>query len=74
MGPKDGEKVRFRSRRDPVASSDPRNQIVLIHGLSVPAIVWKDIAPALVSQGHRVLLYGTFRPSVSSCATLILWG
>ena len=35
-------------------------QVVLIHGLSVPAIVWKDVAPVLVARGFRVLLYGIF--------------
>lgn len=33
-------------------------QVVLIHGLSVPAIIWKDIAPRLVEKGFRVLMYG----------------
>ena len=33
-------------------------QVVLIHGLSIPAIVWKDVAPVLASRGYRVLLYG----------------
>lgn len=32
--------------------------MVLIHGLSVPAIIWKDVAPKLVAKGYRVLLYG----------------
>lgn len=31
---------------------------MLIHGLSVPAIIWKDIAPELAARGFRVLLYG----------------
>ena len=35
-------------------------QIVLIHGLSIPAIVWKDVAPVLAARGFRVLLYGTY--------------
>lgn len=35
-------------------------RIVLIHGLSIPAIVWKDIAPALASRGYRVLLYDLY--------------
>jgi hypothetical protein len=32
----------------------------LIHGLSIPAIVWKDVAPTLAARGFRVLLYGIF--------------
>lgn len=35
-------------------------RIVLIHGLSIPAIVWKDIAPVLASRGYRVLLYDLY--------------
>ncbi|OCH90017.1 alpha/beta-hydrolase [Obba rivulosa] len=35
-------------------------RIVLIHGLSVPAIIWKDIAPQLASNGFRVLLYDLY--------------
>lgn len=30
----------------------------MIHGLSIPAIVWKDVAPRLAANGYRVLLYG----------------
>ena len=33
-------------------------QVVLIHGLSVPSIIWKDVAPQLAAKGFRVLLYG----------------
>ena len=33
-------------------------QVVLIHGLSVPSIIWKDVAPNLAKNGYRVLLYG----------------
>ncbi|KAI0782541.1 alpha/beta-hydrolase [Abortiporus biennis] len=33
---------------------------VLIHGLSVPAIIWKDVAPQLAQNGHRVLLYDLY--------------
>ncbi|KAG1776489.1 hypothetical protein EV702DRAFT_971356, partial [Suillus placidus] len=34
--------------------------IVLIHGLSIPAIVWKDVAPVLASRGYYVLLYDLY--------------
>jgi len=34
------------------------DQIVFIHGLSIPSLIWKDVAPALASHGYRVLLYG----------------
>ncbi|KAK0443949.1 Alpha/Beta hydrolase protein [Desarmillaria tabescens] len=33
-------------------------KLVLIHGLSIPSIVWKDIAPQLAERGYRVLMYG----------------
>ncbi|KAH8106444.1 alpha/beta-hydrolase [Phellopilus nigrolimitatus] len=35
-------------------------KIVLIHGLSVPAIVWKDVAPQLAAKGFRVLVYDLY--------------
>ncbi|KAI0254868.1 alpha/beta-hydrolase [Lactifluus subvellereus] len=35
-------------------------KIVLIHGLSIPSLIWKDVAPALASRGHRVLLYDLY--------------
>ncbi|ETW84168.1 hypothetical protein HETIRDRAFT_146780 [Heterobasidion irregulare TC 32-1] len=35
-------------------------KIVLIHGLSVPAMIWRDVAPALASNGFRVLLYDLY--------------
>ncbi|KAF9226936.1 alpha/beta-hydrolase [Gyrodon lividus] len=35
-------------------------KVVLIHGLSIPAIVWKDVAPILASHGYRVLLYDLY--------------
>ncbi|KAF7432585.1 hypothetical protein PC9H_004527 [Pleurotus ostreatus] len=35
-------------------------KVVLIHGLSIPAMVWKDVAPALASRGYRVLLYDLY--------------
>ncbi|KAF9235559.1 Alpha/Beta hydrolase protein [Melanogaster broomeanus] len=40
----------------------PKNgrRVVLIHGLSIPAIVWKEVAPVLASHGYRVLLYDLF--------------
>ena len=40
--------------------ADLMSQIVLVHGLSVPAIIWKDVAPQLAGKGFRVLVYGTF--------------
>lgn len=35
-------------------------KVVMIHGLSIPSIIWKDIAPALASKGYRVLLYDLY--------------
>lgn len=37
-----------------------RPQVVLIHGLSVPSIIWREIAPQLAQKGFRVLLYGAY--------------
>jgi len=36
----------------------PFPQVVLIPGLLLPAIIWKNVAPQLASHGFRVLLYG----------------
>ncbi|KAJ7260477.1 Alpha/Beta hydrolase protein [Mycena haematopus] len=35
-------------------------KIVLIHGLSVPALIWGPIVPPLIAAGHRVLLYDLY--------------
>ncbi|OJT09521.1 hypothetical protein TRAPUB_14020 [Trametes pubescens] len=35
-------------------------RVVLIHGLSVPAMIWKDVAPQLAAKGYRVLLYDLY--------------
>ncbi|KAI0375962.1 alpha/beta-hydrolase [Pilatotrama ljubarskyi] len=35
-------------------------RVVLIHGLSVPAIIWRDVAPKLAAKGYRVLLYDLY--------------
>ncbi|KAJ7021869.1 Alpha/Beta hydrolase protein [Mycena alexandri] len=35
-------------------------KIVLIHGLSIPALVWAPLVPQLVDAGHRVLLYDLY--------------
>ncbi|EIM88616.1 alpha/beta-hydrolase [Stereum hirsutum FP-91666 SS1] len=35
-------------------------KVILINGLSIPAIIWKDVAPALVSNGFNVLLYDLY--------------
>ncbi|KAH9961403.1 hypothetical protein BJV74DRAFT_871796 [Russula compacta] len=34
----------------------PFGNIVLIHGLSIPSLIWKDVAPALASRGYRLAL------------------
>ncbi|KAJ6472845.1 Alpha/Beta hydrolase protein [Mycena vitilis] len=35
-------------------------KIVLIHGLSIPAIIWEPLIPPLVAAGHRVLVYDLY--------------
>ena len=35
-------------------------QVVLIHGLSIPSIVWKDVVSELTAKGCRVLVYGAY--------------
>ncbi|KAJ7800612.1 Alpha/Beta hydrolase protein, partial [Mycena olivaceomarginata] len=34
--------------------------IVLVHGLSIPALVWGPLVPPLVAAGYRVLLYDLY--------------
>ena len=31
---------------------------MLVNGLSIPSLIWRDVAPALAQKGFRVLLYG----------------
>ncbi|KAI0796459.1 alpha/beta-hydrolase [Irpex lacteus] len=45
-------------------------KIVLIHGLSVPSIIWKDVAPALALKGYRVLLYDLYGRGYTSSPTV----
>lgn len=63
IGPENGKKVCLQALiRAAAAIVDlglASQQVVLIHGLSIPAIVWKDIAPRLAAKGYRVLLYGS---------------
>ncbi|KAG6872894.1 hypothetical protein C0992_009271 [Termitomyces sp. T32_za158] len=35
-------------------------KVVLIHGLSIPAMIWRDVAPELASRGFRVLVYDLY--------------
>ncbi|KAF8076921.1 Alpha/Beta hydrolase protein [Lyophyllum atratum] len=35
-------------------------KVVLIHGLSIPAMIWEDVAPTLASRGYRVLVYDLY--------------
>ncbi|KAK7045078.1 Alpha/Beta hydrolase protein [Favolaschia claudopus] len=35
-------------------------KIVLIHGLSVPSLIWQPLIPPLIASGHRVLLYDLY--------------
>ncbi|KAM6496412.1 Alpha/Beta hydrolase fold [Amanita muscaria] len=39
---------------------DNGQNVVLIHGLSIPAIIWTDVAPSLAANGYRVLLYDLY--------------
>ncbi|KAI8995580.1 alpha/beta-hydrolase [Trametes punicea] len=35
-------------------------KVVLIHGISTPAITWKEVAPYLAAHGSRVLVYDLY--------------
>lgn len=45
---------------------------MLIHGLSVPSIIWKDVAPQLVANGFRVLIYGAPIPAFTSHVLVLI--
>lgn len=36
------------------------HQIILIHGLSIPSLIYASVAPSLAQQGFRVLLYDLY--------------
>ncbi|KAI0083372.1 Alpha/Beta hydrolase protein [Irpex rosettiformis] len=43
-----------------VVGPEDGEKLVLIHGLSVPSIIWKDVAPSLARKGYRILLYDLY--------------
>lgn len=43
-----------------VLGPEDGQKVVLVHGLSMPSIVFKDVAPALASNGFRVLVYDLY--------------
>ncbi|KAG6887168.1 hypothetical protein C0995_000748 [Termitomyces sp. Mi166 len=53
LGPENGQKVCVIVTRSAV-------KVVLIHGLSIPAMIWRDVAPGLASRGFRVLVYDLY--------------
>lgn len=59
IGPQDGPKVGILPRYQ-LHHLNRRMKVILVHGLSIPSIVWKDVAPVLASHGHHILLYGKF--------------
>jgi pimeloyl-ACP methyl ester carboxylesterase len=60
LGPEKGKKV-DRESLITLTSTQCLLKIVLINGLSIPTIIWKEVAPRLASNGYRLLLYGMFR-------------
>ena len=46
-------------------------QVVLIHGLSIPSIIWRDVAPTLADLGYRVLVYGACARGLADRASLM---
>ncbi|KAL4076454.1 Alpha/Beta hydrolase protein [Scleroderma yunnanense] len=46
-------------------------KVIFIHGLSIPAIIWKDVAPVLASRGYRVLLYDLYGRGYSDAPKMI---
>ncbi|KAL5527956.1 hypothetical protein ACEPAG_6757 [Sanghuangporus baumii] len=49
-------------------------KIVLVHGLSIPAIIWKDVAPQLAGKGFRVLVYDLYGRGYSDAPNMSYTG
>jgi len=45
-------------------------KVVLVHGLTIPAITWRDVAPVLASRGFRVLAYDLYGKGYSEAPNL----
>ncbi|EKM59105.1 uncharacterized protein PHACADRAFT_181109 [Phanerochaete carnosa HHB-10118-sp] len=43
-----------------IVGPEDGKKVVLIHAMSIPSIVWKDIQAELVSNGFRVLMYDVY--------------
>ncbi|KAJ6556291.1 Alpha/Beta hydrolase protein [Mycena capillaripes] len=46
-------------------------KIVLVHGLSVPAVVWEPLVAPLVATGHRVLVYDLYGRGYSAAPVAV---
>lgn len=46
-------------------------QVVLIHGITAPEFVYKNVVDALVKEGFQVLLYGQYLSENCARANLI---
>jgi pimeloyl-ACP methyl ester carboxylesterase len=60
IGPEKGKKVRSFPPTPSSLLQPPPKQIVLIHGLSIPSIIYKDVAPTLAAHNYRLLLYDLY--------------
>lgn len=65
VGPENGKKVMNVMGSSTRETADNLLKVVLIHGLSIPSVIWHDVAKILAKNGFRVLLYG------SSCFAII---
>ncbi|EKM59108.1 uncharacterized protein PHACADRAFT_249331 [Phanerochaete carnosa HHB-10118-sp] len=53
-----------------IVGPEDGQKVVLIHGLSTPSILWKDVQAELVSNGFRVLMYDIYGRGYSEAPRL----
>jgi len=53
-----------------IVGPEDGKKVVLIHGISTPSIVWKDVQAQLVSNGFRVLMYDIYGRGYSEAPRL----
>ncbi|KIJ36023.1 benzoquinone reductase [Sphaerobolus stellatus SS14] len=58
LGPEDGIKILPNSTDQEVTHLS--YQVVLIHGISTPCVIWRNVAPYWAEHGFRVLVYDLY--------------
>lgn len=55
-----------------IVGPEDGKKVVLIHGLSAPSIIWKDVQAELVENGYRVLMYDIYGRGYSEAPRLTI--